>query len=94
MLARIESVCGPLSPELLAHGRASHHFYTRSQQLYERDAASGGLSVLQPTPTPLSSLLPAWVDAPFVDFLEQLLQTDPAQRPTAEAALAHPWLAA
>ena len=94
MLAKIESVCGPLSAEFVASGRNSHLYYTRSRQLYERDAGTGTLTVLQPTRSSVAAQLPAaaGADSAFVDFLEQLLQTDPAMRPSAEAALGHPWL--
>ena len=93
MLARISSVCGPLPPDLLAAGRASHHFYTRSYDLWERDS-SGNISILQPAQSSIAAQLPAASDSAFVNFLELLLKTDPAQRPTAENALKHPWLAA
>lgn len=94
MLAKIESVCGPLSDDVVAAGRNSHLLYTRSRQIYERDPGTGALSVLKPVRSRLAAQLPpsAATDAVFVDFLEQLLQTDPALRPSAEAALAHPWL--
>ena len=32
-------------------------------------------------------------DGPFLDFLAYLLTPDPGQRPSAEEALRHPWLA-
>lgn len=91
MLARISSVCGPLSPELLAAGRASHHFYTRSFEIWERDA-NGNICILKPAQSSIASQLPAGTDSAFVDFLDLLLKTDPAQRLTADAALQHPWL--
>lgn len=94
MLAKIESVCGPLSEDFVAAGRNSHLLYTRSRNIYERDPATGAISVLQPVRSSMAAQLPpaAAADLAFVDFLEQLLQTDPALRPSAEAALAHPWL--
>jgi serine/threonine protein kinase len=93
MLAKIESICGPLSPELLSSGRHSHHFYTCSRHLYERDAASNAICILQPTRSSISAQLPPGTDPLFIDFLEQLLQPDPAHRLTADQALSHPWLA-
>jgi serine/threonine protein kinase len=32
-------------------------------------------------------------DKAFLDFLSYLLTPDPSQRPSAQEALAHPWLA-
>lgn len=91
MLARISSICGPLSTELLATGRVSHHFYTRNYELWERDG-SGNISILKPAPSSVAAQLPEGTEHAFIDFLEQLLKTDPAHRPTAEQALQHPWL--
>ena len=41
--------------------------------------------------TPLEAVL-GCSDPGFLDFLTSLLQIDPALRPTARAALMHPWL--
>ena len=92
MLARIEAICKPLPVELLAAGKHSHHFYTRSCALYERDAASGHITLLKPKATPLASVLGVATSAPCLAFLRTLLQPNPKERPTAAGALEHPWL--
>ena len=93
MLARIESLCAPLPADLIATGRHAHHYFTRSRRLYERDAATGAIALLAVTPASLAAHLGAGVPPACVDFLEALLQPNPAQRPTAAEALEHPWLA-
>lgn len=57
MLARIEAICGPLPADMLAVGHHSHLYYTRSRQLYERDAQSGAVCLLEPHPLPLAQVL-------------------------------------
>ena len=47
--------------------------------------------VLQPKRCSLRHRLPG-ADVGFLSFVGDLLQTDPAKRPTAAAALQHPWL--
>ncbi len=44
-----------------------------------------------PRPSSLASVT-GIQDPLFLDFLTSLLQMDPNQRPTAKAALEHPWL--
>lgn len=48
--------------------------------------------VLRPKRTSLAARVPQ-ADEGFLEFVRSLLQYDPAARPSAEAALAHPWLA-
>jgi serine/threonine protein kinase len=91
MLARITSICGPISPDLLQKGRAAHFFYTRSGEIWEKDA-NGQHFTFKIERSSIAAQVPAGIDPAFVDFLELLLKTDPAQRPTAESALQHPWL--
>ena len=92
MLARIEALCGRLPSALLAASSHAHLYYTRSRQLYERDAASGAATLLRPVRSSLAAHLGAAATPGFVVFLEALLQPDPARRPTAEEALRHAWL--
>lgn len=56
MLARIEAMCGPLPADMLAAGHHSHLYYTRSRQLYERDAQTGAIFLLEPNSLPLSQV--------------------------------------
>lgn len=94
MLARIESICEPLSPEFIASGKHAHHFYSRSRRLYERDSVSGTITLLKPCPSSLAAHLGSVATPGCVDFLSTLLQPNPANRPTAAEALEHPWLSA
>jgi hypothetical protein len=41
LLARLEGILGPLPGWMVAQGRYSNRYYTRSRQLYERSKASG-----------------------------------------------------
>jgi hypothetical protein len=41
LLARLEGILGPLPSWMVAQGRYSNRYYTRSRQLYERSKASG-----------------------------------------------------
>jgi serine/threonine protein kinase len=94
MLACIESICQPLSPEFIASGKHAHHFYTRSRRLYERDAVTGAITLLKPCPSSLAQHLGSASTPGCIDFLSMLLQPNPANRPTAAEALEHPWLSA
>ncbi len=51
----------------------------------------GRYEFLTPKHTSLHHRLAA-ADQGFVDFVAYLLSVDPSNRPTAEAALQHPWL--
>ena len=52
----------------------------------------GQAFILEPRATTLAEVL-VCDDAGLISFLTALLQPDPALRPTAAEALAHPWLA-
>ncbi|KAK9821720.1 hypothetical protein WJX81_003748 [Elliptochloris bilobata] len=91
LLARLEGVLGPVPRRLLRAGRFSHRFYTRAGALFERSAQSGRYEILRPKRTSLRCRVPE-ADAGALAFLHALLTVDPALRPTAEQALAHPWL--
>ncbi len=54
--------------------------------------AQGVYDVLRPKRTSLKARL-GISDEAALDFLGSLLTVDPSLRPTAEQALAHPWLA-
>ena len=97
LLARVAGICGPLPPRLLA-ARHAHKYFTRSGDVYERDAETGGCFVLRPKACRLAHRLgaPDGVDPDpgFVDLVASLLAVDPESRPTAAEALHHPWLQA
>lgn len=57
----------------------------------KRGALQGRYEFLTPKHTSLHHRLAA-ADQGFVEFVAHLLCVDPAKRPTAEAALQHPWL--
>jgi serine/threonine protein kinase len=54
-------------------------------------ASAPSYDILLPKRTSLRHRVPSG-DEGFLDFLSYLLTPDPAQRPSAEEALAHPWL--
>ena len=51
----------------------------------------GMYDVLRPKRTSLQARVPA-ADDRCLDFLASLLTVDPSARPTAAAAMSHPWL--
>ena len=57
----------------------------------QRCVMQGRYEFLIPKHTSLSHRL-AGADEGLVDFVEHLLTVDPSKRPSAEAALQHPWL--
>ena len=65
----------------------------------EREGDEAGRAVQvprrrRPPPGFVSALAaPAWASPAFADFLRRCLRCDPAQRPSAEALVRHPWLA-
>ena len=60
--------------------------------LYERSSRSGRVTVLRPKRSSLAARVPG-ADAGALSFLERVLSVDPKERPSAEEALRHPWLA-
>ncbi|KAF8057645.1 FUM1 [Scenedesmus sp. PABB004] len=91
LLVRLEGILGPLPGWMVSTGRYGHRFYTRGRQIYERNKATGRYEVLVPKRTSLRHRVPGG-DEGFLDFLAYLLTPDPAARPSAADALAHPWL--
>lgn len=57
LLARCVGILGPFDPDLLARGRYSTRFFTRSGLVYERDKDTGAMLVLQPKKTTLAARL-------------------------------------
>lgn len=96
LLARLESMLGPVPHHLLSAGKYSQHYYTRSRKLFEYHSPEdkGGsprYTVLRPKHTTLAEQVPE-ADSWCIDFLLMLLTVDPDTRPTAAEALEHPWL--
>ena len=60
--------------------------------LFERSSRSGRVTFLKPKRSNLAARVPG-ADAGALSFLELVLSVDPGDRPTAEEALSHPWLA-
>mmetsp|Transcript_12022 Transcript_12022/g.18305 ORF Transcript_12022/g.18305 Transcript_12022/m.18305 type:complete len:523 (-) Transcript_12022:150-1718(-) len=93
LLARVNAILGPFTPNILK-GRYAQRYYSTNTVLFERRLSPSGrheYSYLYPKETSLAHLLPE-VDESFVHFLSELLQFDPAKRPSATKALRHPWL--
>jgi len=104
MLALIESVCGGVPRDMVKNGSKSPEYYLSSgllcskHSMEENDAQVVLYDIYRPTRSKLEDWLqlpPAADDAvesQFLDFLRKLLTIDPANRLTAEDALAHPWI--
>jgi len=90
MLARIVGILGPFPQRMLERGRHTHKFFVGDTP-YERDA-SGAICLLRPKPSSLRHRLHS-DDKLFLSFVGSLLKVDPDQRPTAQQALQHPWIA-
>eukprot|EP00760_Papus_ankaliazontas_P032542 PhM_4_TR588/c1_g1_i1/m.86295 len=89
MLARIASLCGPYSPEMLRASRHAPRFFTRNGVAYER--REDEVVYLYSKPTPLRHRL-GCTDELFVDFVSRCLTLDYTKRPTAAELLEHPFL--
>jgi serine/threonine protein kinase len=104
MLALVESVCGGFPRDMVNNGSKSPEYYLSSgllcskHNIEENDAQVELYDIYRPTRSKLEDWLglpPATGDAvesQFLDFLRKLLTVDPANRLTAEDALAHPWI--
>ena len=90
MLARIASIVGPFPQQLLAKGRHAHKYFVDGM-VYERDR-DGLPFILRPKRTSLRARCHT-DDQLFLSFVGSLLSLDPDERPTAQQALQHPWLA-
>eukprot|EP00899_Mesostigma_viride_P013059 jgi/Mesvir1/21754/Mv04159-RA.1 len=91
LLARVVGILGEIDRSLLDRGKYSHKFFTKKYQLYEINPDTGQYEILHPKLSSLAHRVPQ-ADKELLDFMSQLLQVDPDKRPSAEEALAHPWL--
>lgn len=97
LLARILGIVGDFPYHMMTRGRYVPQYFTQDGQLYqETDGAAcpergRRLHLLVPKRTCLRQRMRTDSEE-FLDFLTQLLQLDPAQRPTAAQAMEHPWL--
>jgi len=74
---------------MLHSARYASKFFTRDGIVYERRRR--GVSLIVPKRTSLRMRMHC-DDPLFIDFVTQLLQLRPQDRPTASEALRHPWL--
>eukprot|EP01006_Ploeotia_vitrea_P028932 TRINITY_DN61571_c0_g1_i1.p1 TRINITY_DN61571_c0_g1~~TRINITY_DN61571_c0_g1_i1.p1 ORF type:complete len:1030 (-),score=224.02 TRINITY_DN61571_c0_g1_i1:159-3248(-) len=94
MMARIVSICGKVPENMVRKGRYAHRFFTKRGVLFERvqiNKHAAHMFYLYPKRTKLSNRLGTG-DNLFLDFVRQMLQIDPAKRPTAKEAMEHPFL--
>mmetsp|Transcript_22158 Transcript_22158/g.53029 ORF Transcript_22158/g.53029 Transcript_22158/m.53029 type:complete len:694 (+) Transcript_22158:301-2382(+) len=91
LLARMVGILGDIPEHMLKGSRYAPQYFTRSGYLYEKSASTGQYQILRPKVSSLERRVPQG-DEGFLDFLSTLLRIDPEERPTAEAALQHPWL--
>mmetsp|Transcript_35443 Transcript_35443/g.110529 ORF Transcript_35443/g.110529 Transcript_35443/m.110529 type:complete len:331 (+) Transcript_35443:378-1370(+) len=97
LLARILGIIGPFPNHLMMRGRHVPQYFTQDGQLYQEiDGPScpergRRLHLLVPKKTCLRQRMRTDCEE-FLGFLEQLLQLDPENRPTATEALQHPFI--
>jgi len=99
LLARILGIIGDFPYHLMTRGRYVPQYFTQDGQLYQEvdgpacPERGRRLHLLVPKKTSLAQRMRT-ESKEFLDFLECLLQLDPAKRPTAAEALHHPWITA
>merc|ERR1719188_986252 len=97
LLARILGIIGDFPYHLMTRGRYVPQYFTQDGQLYQDidgpacPERGRRLHLLVPKKTSLRQRMRTESEE-FLSFLSQLLQLDPAMRPTASEALEHPWL--
>lgn len=92
VLAMQCAVLGPPPEAMVRDSPLRHLYYTQGDESQIYTFVGGQAVILEPRATTLAGVL-ACNDAGFISFLTALLQPDPALRPTAAEAQAHPWLA-
>uniref|UniRef100_A0A7N1A7G1 Protein kinase domain-containing protein n=1 Tax=Kalanchoe fedtschenkoi TaxID=63787 RepID=A0A7N1A7G1_KALFE len=91
LLARVIGIISPIDQGMLAKGRDTYKYFTKSHMLYERNQETNRLEYLIPKKSSLRHRLPMG-DQGFIDFVAYLLEINPKKRPSASEALTHPWL--
>ncbi|XP_076947823.1 uncharacterized protein LOC143619885 [Bidens hawaiensis] len=91
LLARVIGIISPISQDMLAKGRDTYKYFSKSYTLYERNQDTNKLEYLIPKKTSLRHRLPMG-DPGFINFVSHLLEISPKTRPSASEALKHPWL--
>mmetsp|Transcript_98228 Transcript_98228/g.174018 ORF Transcript_98228/g.174018 Transcript_98228/m.174018 type:complete len:765 (-) Transcript_98228:73-2367(-) len=97
LLARVLGIIGEFPYHLMTRGRYVPQYFTQDGQLYQEidgpacPERGRRLHLLVPKKTSLQQRMRT-ESGDFLDFLQRLLQLDPAKRPTAAEALSHPWI--
>ncbi|KAL9684437.1 hypothetical protein QQ045_021875 [Rhodiola kirilowii] len=91
LLARVIGIISPIDQAMLAKGRDTYKYFTKSHMLYERNQETNILEYLIPKKSSIRHRLPMG-DQGFIDFVAYLLEINPMKRPSASEALKHPWL--
>ncbi|OVA02699.1 Protein kinase domain [Macleaya cordata] len=91
LLARMIGMLGPLDMEMLVKGQETHKYFTKEYDLYHMNEETNQLEFIIPEESTLEDHLQV-SDIGFIEFIKDLLETNPSRRPTASEALQHPWL--
>jgi len=93
------AVLGPLPKSMLREGALTEHYFTDLSETAQMKNGlvgkhDGRLCRLKPRKTTVAQILSVHGcnDAELVSFINTLMQLDPKERPSATAALKHPWL--
>jgi len=99
LLASHIAVLGPMPKNILREGALTEHYFqdiSDAAQLKQGLVGKhdGRLSRLKPRTTSIATILAAngCEDKDLVSFITDLMNQDPALRPSAATALSHPWL--
>ena len=99
MLSRIEGILGSYPAHMVESSPESPKYFNMSGVIYERDEEDGSFALIYAKKTSLRCRLhlpPAGEASEdeelFLEFVRLMLIVDPAQRPSAEQLLTHPWL--
>ncbi|KAK4579529.1 hypothetical protein RGQ29_029268 [Quercus rubra] len=91
ILARMIGMLGPIDLEMLEQGQETDKYFTQEYDLYHINEETNQLEYIIPESSVLEHRLQG-TDDMFIDFVRNLLEINPKQRPTAVEALEHPWL--
>lgn len=91
LLTRMIGMLGPIDMEMLLQGQETHKYFTKEYDLYHVNEETDQTEYIIPEETTLEHHLQV-SDIGFIEFVGELLETNPKRRPTAREALDHPWL--